>query len=65
MPRHLLALSDGLLRVLYFTWSGYENPALFPGYAEKRGTPDVTFFGDEYEATVKLDALTQVASSSM
>lgn len=43
-------------KLLYFTWSGYENPSLFPGYAEKRGAPDVTFYGDEYEATVKLKA---------
>ena len=42
--------------ILYFTWAGFENPNLFPAYAEKYGTPDAAFFGDEYEAIEKLKA---------
>ena len=40
--------------LIYFTWAGYEDPRLFPGYSEKQGAPDVTFFEDEYEAIIKL-----------
>ena len=38
-----------------FDWSGYEDPAFHPAYAEKHGgEPDFSFFGDEEEAFQKL-----------
>ncbi|MDA0220381.1 MAG: extracellular solute-binding protein [Proteobacteria bacterium] len=42
--------------LLYFTWGGFEDPSLFPAFAEKWGEPSVTFYGDEYEAIEKLRA---------
>lgn len=40
-----------------FDWSGYEEPAFHPRYAEKHGdSPTFAFFGDEDEAFEKLRA---------
>lgn len=48
------AAADGLT---VFDWSGYEDPAFFPAYMEKYGSPpDFAFFGDEEEAFQKLRA---------
>lgn len=50
----LPAAADGLT---VFDWSGYEDPAFFPAYIEKHGSPpDFAFFGDEEEAFQKLRA---------
>jgi spermidine/putrescine transport system substrate-binding protein len=39
----------------YFTWSGYDDPALFPGYVAKHGAPpNLPIFADEEEAFLKL-----------
>ena len=40
--------------LLVFGWAGFDDPALFPGYEEKHGSPDHAFFGDEHEGIEKL-----------
>ena len=40
--------------LLVFGWAGFDDPALFPGYEEKHGSPDHAFFGDEQEGIEKL-----------
>ncbi len=43
--------------LVYFTWSGYDQPGFMPGYADKHGAPpDMPLFGDEQEALTKLQA---------
>lgn len=42
--------------LMYFTWGGFEDPGLFPTFAEKWGSPATSFYGDEYEAIEKLRA---------
>ena len=38
-----------------FDWAGFEEPAIFPGYAEKNGdNPTFAFYGDDDEAYQKL-----------
>lgn len=38
-----------------FDWAGFEEPAIFPGYAEKNGdTPTFAFYGDDDEAFQKI-----------
>ena len=40
-----------------FTWEGYEDPGLHPGYVKKYGeSPNFAFFGDEEEAFAKMRA---------
>ncbi len=40
---------------LVFTWTGYDDPGLFPAYQEKYGAlPRFTFWGDEEEGVAKL-----------
>lgn len=42
-------------QAIYFTWSGYDDPAFFPGYVTKRGSmPETPIFADEEEAFLKL-----------
>jgi spermidine/putrescine transport system substrate-binding protein len=42
-------------QAIYFTWSGYDDPAFFPGYVAKHGSmPDAPIFADEEEAFLKL-----------
>ena len=42
-------------QAVYFTWSGYDDPAFFPGYVSKHGSmPDTPIFADEEEAFLKL-----------
>lgn len=42
---------------LFFGWSGYDAPELYPGYKEKHGAlPRFTFWGDEEEGVAKLTA---------
>ena len=42
-------------QAIYFTWSGYDDPAFFPGYVAKHGSmPDTPIFADEEEAFLKL-----------
>ncbi len=44
-------------RPTYFTWAGYEDPDLFPGYMEKyKEGPEISLFADEQEALSKLRA---------
>lgn len=42
---------------IYYTWSGYDIPEIWPAYVEKHGvTPDLPVFGDTEEAFVKVRA---------
>ena len=48
-------------QALYFTWSGYDIPEVFPAYIEKHGTgPDIALFADNEETFVKMRAGFQV-----
>lgn len=38
----------------YFTWSGYDVPEFFPGYAAAHGLPNMPVFADEEEGFQKL-----------
>jgi spermidine/putrescine transport system substrate-binding protein len=52
-PRLARAAGD----LTYFTWSGYEEPALHASFVEKYGgSPDISFFSDEEDALQKLRA---------
>lgn len=43
--------------LVYYTWAGFDDPGLFPGFEEKHGgQPQYSFYGDEYEAIEKLKA---------
>jgi spermidine/putrescine transport system substrate-binding protein len=47
--------ADG--EAIYFTWSGYDIPEIWPGYVEKHGVvPDTPIFGDAEESFVKVRA---------
>jgi len=51
MPRKASAADQAI----YFTWSGYDDPAFFPGYVTKHGAmPDAPIFADEEEAFLKM-----------
>lgn len=53
MPTRSRAQEDG--DPVYFTWAGYDNPIFFQSYIDKNGSsPEVSFFVDEDEATLKL-----------
>ena len=42
---------------IYYTWSGYDIPEIWPAYLEKHGTaPDTPIFGDAEESFVKVRA---------
>jgi len=41
-------------KLSFYTWSTYEDPKLYPGYKDKHGKPDVSFFGDTDEAFAKI-----------
>ena len=42
---------------IYYTWSGYDIPEVWPGYVEKHGVaPDTPIFGDAEESFVKVRA---------
>ena len=44
-------------QVVYFTWSGYDDPGFFPGYVKKHGAnPNMPIFADEEEAFQKMRA---------
>jgi len=44
-------------QVIYFTWSGYDDPGFFPGYVKKHGAnPQLPIFADEEEALLKMRA---------
>ena len=44
-------------QAIYYTWSGYDIPELWPGYLEKHGEPPETpIFGDAEESFVKVRA---------
>jgi spermidine/putrescine-binding protein len=43
-------------QVLVYTWSGYNDPKLYPAYVSKHGSPDFSFLGDTQEALNKLRA---------
>lgn len=46
---------------VYFTWSGYDIPELFPAYIEKYGqAPDTPLFADNEETFVKMKSGFQV-----
>ncbi len=48
-------------QAIYFTWSGYDIPELYPGYIEKHGEgPETPVFGDNEETFVKMRAGFQV-----
>ena len=48
-------------QAIYFTWSGYDIPELFPAYIEKHGeAPDTPLFGDNEETFVKMKSGFQV-----
>ena len=48
-------------QAIYFTWSGYDIPEIFPSYIEKHGEkPDTPLFGDNEETFVKMRAGFQV-----
>lgn len=48
-------------QAIYFTWSGYDIPELFPGYIEKYGEPPETpLFADNEETFTKMRAGFQV-----
>lgn len=53
LPR-LAAAAD---QASVYTWSGYDDPRLFPNYVKKHGgPPNFSFFGDTSEALNKLQA---------
>jgi spermidine/putrescine transport system substrate-binding protein len=35
---------------LVYTWSGYNDPKLYPAYVAKHGSPTFSFLGDTQEA---------------
>ena len=39
---------------LVYTWSGYNDPKLYPAYVTKHGSPTFSFLGDTQEALNKL-----------
>jgi spermidine/putrescine transport system substrate-binding protein len=39
---------------LYFTWTGYDIPELWPAYAEEHGVPPTSVFASEDEAFTKM-----------
>jgi spermidine/putrescine transport system substrate-binding protein len=41
---------------LVYTWSGYNDPKLYPAYVTKHGSPTFSFLGDTQEALNKLRA---------
>ncbi len=42
-------------QAIYFTWSGYDVPEIWPGYVEKHGVePDCPVFGDAEESFTKV-----------
>lgn len=42
---------------IYYTWSGYDDPEMWPGYVELRGAPpELPTYGDAEEAFTKLRA---------
>jgi len=41
---------------LVYTWSGYNDPKLYPAYVAKHGSPTFSFLGDTQEALNKLRA---------
>jgi len=44
-------------QAIYFTWTDYNDPKLFPAYMEKNGAPpDMPIFGDVEEALQKIRA---------
>jgi spermidine/putrescine transport system substrate-binding protein len=44
-------------KLVYFTWSGYDQDGFMPGYAGKHGSlPDMPLFAEEQEALTKLQA---------
>jgi spermidine/putrescine transport system substrate-binding protein len=44
-------------QVIYFTWSGYDDPGFFPGYVKKHSAnPNMPIFADEEEGMQKLRA---------
>ncbi len=48
-------------QAIYFTWSGYDIPELFPSYLEKHGeAPDTPLFGDNEETFIKMKSGFQV-----
>lgn len=58
LPRRASAAKG---EAIYFTWSGYDIPELFPAYIKKYGVPpDTPVFGDAEEAFTKIRAGYQV-----
>ncbi len=46
---------------IYYTWSGYDIPEIYPGYIEKHGaSPETPIFGDAEESFTKVRAGYQV-----
>jgi spermidine/putrescine transport system substrate-binding protein len=44
-------------KLVFFTWSGYDQDGFMPGYAAKHGAlPDMPLFAEEQEALTKLQA---------
>ena len=62
MPLALKRVSATEGEVIYFTWSGYDIPELFPAYIEKHGgnLPETPLFGDNEETFTKMRAGFQV-----
>src|SRR5215472_16975217 len=42
--------------VSVYTWSGYNDPKLYPSYVARHGSPNFSFLGDTQEALNKLRA---------